>query len=267
MSFSFQGNVDLLNFQLSDPLIDGSSNNIRCTPVAKGATLTVAAKTTVCTGSYTVRQADINAGQNIVNIATASFSNAQSLSAQVSTSVTQRAVLSMTKTANRPSVSDAGDVIGYSLVVRNDGNVELSNLQVRDDRIDGFSNDLRCSPVSEGATLPVGTSTTCTGTYVATQRDIDVGTPILNTAFAQAGNAQQVSASASVTIVQRPSFSIVKRANRETVRAAGEQNKRGRKKNLLALMIVFIKATLSLGRWKSQTREMFCSQTSVCLIL
>jgi uncharacterized repeat protein (TIGR01451 family) len=211
-----------LNFQLSDPLVDSSSNNIRCSPVSKGSTLTVAARTTVCTGSYTTTQANIDAGQTILNVATASFNNAPSLSAQAPTSVTQKPLLSITKAANRPSVSAVGDVISYSIVVKNDGNVNLANLQVRDDRVDAFANDLRCSPTAEGAVLVVGASTTCTGTYVATQRDINVGAPIVNTAFAQAGNAAQVSATASVNVVQRPAFSIVKRANRETVRAAGD---------------------------------------------
>jgi uncharacterized repeat protein (TIGR01451 family) len=216
------GNVDLLNFQLSDPLVDGSSNNIRCTPVSEGASLTVAVKTTVCTGSYTVKQSDINAGQNILNVATASFNNAQPVSAQATTSVTQRFLLSITKAANRPTVSAAGDSIGYAVVVKNEGNTDLQNLQVRDDLVDSFANNLACSPVSEGAVLPVGVSTTCTGTYVTTQSNINFGAAIVNTAFAQALGAAQVTAAVTVNVVQRPSFSIVKLANRESVRAIGD---------------------------------------------
>ncbi len=216
-----RGNVDLANFQLSDPLIDGSSNNIRCNPVARGATLTVSAGTTVCTGSYTVRQADINAGQPLTNVASASFANAQPLSAEVSTSVVQRPLLSITKTASPLVMSAVGDVVGFSVVVKNEGNVDLVNLQVRDDLVDSLANNFRCAPVVEGATLPVGASTTCTGTFVATQQTINAGVSVVNTAFASGGNAAEVSASVTVSVVRSPSFTISKAANVERVSAAG----------------------------------------------
>jgi len=217
-----RGNVDLFNFQLSDPLVDGSSNNIRCTPVARGGTLSVAVGTTICTGSYTVRQADINAGQPLLNVASASFTNALALVSQATTSIVQKPSLSIAKAASRPSVNAAGDVVGFSIVVKNEGNVDLVNLQVRDDLVDFLQNDLRCAPVTEGSTLPVGVSTTCTGTFVATQQTINLGAAVVNTAFASGGAASQVSSSVTVNVVQSPAFSISKAANVERVTAAGD---------------------------------------------
>lgn len=262
ITVSNTGNVDLLNFQLSDPLVDSNNNNIRCSPVAKGSVLTVTARSTVCTGSYVTKQADINAGNPIVNVATAQFSNAPSLSAQVSIAVTTRPLLSITKAANRPSVNRTGDVISYAIVVTNQGNVDLTNLQVRDSRVDAFANDLRCSPVAEGQILGVGIATTCTGTYVTTQSDINAGVALVNTASAVAGNAPEVSASASVNVNQSPSFTITKRANVESVNAAG---------NVISWTVVVVNTgNMDLTRFAladplvdSSTNNMVCSPTAV----
>jgi uncharacterized repeat protein (TIGR01451 family) len=190
------GNVDLLNLQLSDPLIDGQNlNSVQCSPVAKGGTLSVAARSTICTGSYFTMQADINAGVPIVNFATAQFTNAPPASAQVSVAVQQRPLFTLTKTADRQTVRAAGDVIRYTLTLQNTGNVDLPGLQIQDPLIDSFANNLQCTPIGRSQTLLVGATTTCSGSYTATQENINAGTAILNVANAQAGNAPPTTAS------------------------------------------------------------------------
>lgn len=113
------GNIDLANLAVVDPLIDGSSNNLVCFPVARGATLTVAQPSTRCTGTYTVPQSAINAGADIVNVVRVSSASTQPVSASFNTAVIRNPLVTVTKRADRPSVSNEEDVILYTIDVSN----------------------------------------------------------------------------------------------------------------------------------------------------
>lgn len=116
--------MDLPNFQLSDPLIDSGRNNVVCRPVVKGGILTVSAGLINCTGSYSVSQADMNAGTPITNVATVSFSSVPSVasqSANVTTTILQQPSLSVTKEADRFTADAAGQVITYEIIITNTG--------------------------------------------------------------------------------------------------------------------------------------------------
>ncbi|WP_312370714.1 hypothetical protein, partial [Stenotrophomonas sp.] len=60
-----------------------------------------------------------------------------------------------------------GDVVSYSYLVTNTGNVTINSLSVSDDKIASVS-----CPVS---TLAPTASTTCTASYTITQADLDAG--------------------------------------------------------------------------------------------
>jgi uncharacterized repeat protein (TIGR01451 family) len=83
--------------------------------------------------------------------------------------VVQRPSLSLLKTANRSFVSTAGEVITYSFLVANTGNVTFVDVVV----VDGLSG---LSPVvCPVTTLAPGASTTCSATYTVTQADLNNG--------------------------------------------------------------------------------------------
>ncbi len=109
------GNIDLVNLAVIDPLIDESSNNLVCFPVARGGTLTVAQPNTRCTGTYTVPQSAINAGQDIVNVVRVSSASTQPVTASFNTRVIRNPLMTVTKKADRPSVSNEQDVILYTI--------------------------------------------------------------------------------------------------------------------------------------------------------
>ena len=74
--------------------------------------------------------------------------------------------------------------------------------------------------------MSAGASTTCTGTYVATQGDVDNGS-IADTAVASGrdpgGNAISSNAStAVVTVVQTPALAVAKTAAPTTITRAGQ---------------------------------------------
>jgi len=133
--------------------------------LAPGASIT-------CTASYTITQADLNAG-SVTNIAFArGFFRTTPVTSPTDTetvTAVQRPALTIVKTATPATYSAVGAVISYSYLVTNSGNVTLSGpFTVSDDK----ATDESC-PVT--ASLAPGASITCTASYTITQADLNAG--------------------------------------------------------------------------------------------
>ena len=149
--------------------------------VAIGGTLNPG-QTTTCSATHPVVQADINAG-SYTNTATATgtFNNAPVVSApsSVTSTATQTPAITIAKTTTTPTYSAVGNVLSYSLLVTNTGNVPLTSLAVSDpNAVLGA-----CASVAIGGTLNPGQTTTCSATHPVVQADINAGSYI-NTATA-----------------------------------------------------------------------------------
>ena len=167
--------------------------------LAPGATQTF-------TATYTVTQADIDAGTDITNIATVDAVPAIG----TLTSVTDDAAVSLeaptpsltlAKTASETADVAVGDVVTYSYVVENTGNVGIDNVAVTDVH-SGTGTLSAITPAS--VTLAPGATQTFTATYEVTQADIDAGTDLTNIATADGmpvrGNLLPVTDDETVTI-------------------------------------------------------------------
>lgn len=171
------GTQRLTNFQLDDSL---PLTSLVCVPPVGSA---LAVRTSArCDATYTVRQSDINAGVPIVNVATASFAEIGRQSAQVSVGVQRVYGLEITKTGSPTTVDVAGTVVRYTIDILSTGNADQTGLQFSDPLItvQGDRN-LQCSPAL-GSTLAARARITCTGSYTATQNDLDTRTQIDNVA-------------------------------------------------------------------------------------
>ncbi|WP_296281491.1 hypothetical protein, partial [Pseudoxanthomonas sp.] len=130
----------------------------------------------------------------------------------VTTPVTFNSALTLDKTASPTTVSAAGQVVTYSFLVTNTGNVAITDLQINETAFNGTGTvPVVSCPVS---TLAAGANTTCTGTYTVTQQDIDAGS-ITNTATASGtdpiGNTTTSPPdSATVTSTLAPAQTLVK---------------------------------------------------------
>ncbi|HEY0660913.1 MAG TPA: OmpA family protein [Lysobacter sp.] len=155
------GNVTINALTVSDDKI--ATVSCPATTLAPGTN-------TTCSGSYTITQADLDAG-SVTNVATASGTPTQGTLAPVDDTVTIDATVSPEFTLDKGSTtsaySAAGQVVPYSYRVTNTGNVTINALVVSDDRI----ATVTC-PVT---TLAPGANTTCTGNYTITQNDLDAG--------------------------------------------------------------------------------------------
>ena len=128
-----------------------------------------------CTASYTITQDDLNAG-SVTNSAFATDGTIVSPPDEETVTAVQNPTLSIVKTATPAFYTAVGDVIGYSYLVTNEGNVTISGpITVDDDK----ATDESCP----SGDLAPGDSMTCTASYTITPVDLIVGL-VTNVAFA-----------------------------------------------------------------------------------
>ena len=173
--------------------------------MAPGASIT-------CSATYTITQADLDAG-SVTNTATASNGTVTSNQDSETVTAAQSPALTLVKTAS-PSTYDAvGNVISYSYLVTNSGNVTLSGPFT-------ISDDKATASCPATAALAPGASITCSATYTITQADLDAGS-VTNTATASNGTVTSNQDSETVTAAQSPALTLVKTASPSTYDAVG----------------------------------------------
>ena len=82
----------------------------------------------------------------------------------------QSAHITLEKSAVETRFARVADVIDYTLVATNDGNVTLTNVTIVDPKL----GTLTCTP-PQPATLAPGATLSCTGSHTITQADLDAG--------------------------------------------------------------------------------------------
>jgi uncharacterized repeat protein (TIGR01451 family) len=210
------GNVALTDVHVDEGPFTGhgTMSPIRCpvTTLAPGAA-------TTCTATYTITQADVDAG-SIHNTATATgippanLPPTTSTPSEVTVLIPAAPGITLEKSADPTTVHAAGDPVTYRFVVGNSGNVTLTDLSVRETAFSGTGTPpvVNC-PVT---TLAPGASTTCTASYSVTQADIDAGT-ITNSATATGtsptGAPVTDTATAVVNAPSAPALTLVKSAS------------------------------------------------------
>lgn len=196
------GNVTLTGVGVTD--IEGVGTGPLTTPTCVGLTN----PTTTCSGNavtlapnqvatftntYTVTQADLDAGIALTDSATAtgfppsdvSYTTPDPGNAQVN--VNQNPDLTITKSASPTTVNTVNQVVTYTFLVTNTGNVTLSDVKVNDTVTsppgDTLTNSPSCVEIDPGesgcsggsTTLAPGQVATFTATQKVNQGDLDVG--------------------------------------------------------------------------------------------
>ncbi|WP_139230589.1 MULTISPECIES: GEVED domain-containing protein [unclassified Leifsonia] len=208
---------------LTDPVVNetafsgtGPVPTVVCPP---GTTLAPAA-TVTCDASYTVTQADVDAG-TISNTATATATPPTGVTVPVSdpssasVAATAAPALTMVKSSDVSTITHAGQKVTYTFLVTNTGNVTLSGVAIDEGAFSGTGT--LPAAVCPQPNLAPGSNETCTAVYTVTQADVDAGT-LTNTATATAtppGSSTVVVSPPSphtVTVDQNPGLSVVKSA-------------------------------------------------------
>ncbi|MEM7087780.1 MAG: VWA domain-containing protein, partial [Bacteroidota bacterium] len=187
-----QGNVDITNVEVTDPLIDpvnpipgpasGDANNNGILEVGE---------TWIYTAVYTVVQADIINGQvdNTAEVDGTVTGSSASFGVNDSDSVTvvlcQNAEVSITKSSDGDTGNcnayEVNDVVNYTFTVTNEGDVDITDVVVTDANLGGAVAGPASGDTGNDGVLGVGEVWIYNATYNVTQADIDAE-EITNTA-------------------------------------------------------------------------------------
>ena len=144
-----------------------------------------------CTGTYPITQADLDTG-SVTNNATASASGTTSNAGSFPVTMTQNPALTLSKAANPITYNKVGDVINYTYVITNTGNVTVTGtLSITDDKVSA-----NCTQPVDGALSP-NEQMSCTAAYSIAQADLDAGKVTNN---ASASNGTTTSGNETITV-------------------------------------------------------------------
>ena len=221
------GNVTLTSVSVSD--VHSGTGTLGAITPASVASLAVGDSVTF-TADYTVTQADIDAGDDITNVATMSatpptgapVTDDETVSVE---SIAPAPASTLTKLASNDTDVQVGEVITYTYTFTNTGNVSLSDVSITD--VHGGSGTLGAISPASVASVAVGEIVTFTADYTVTQADVDAGAAITNTATTSAtpagGTYVPVSADESISPdAAAPASTLTKVASNDTAVSVGE---------------------------------------------
>ncbi|HTW19681.1 MAG TPA: hypothetical protein VME70_05635, partial [Mycobacteriales bacterium] len=227
------GNVTITGVSI-DELDFSGTGTLSSVSCPSGAASLVPTASVTCTATYQVTQADMDAG-SVSNTADATGTDpagdtVTSPSSSTSFTTTAAPALTVVKSAS-PSGSaplHAGEMITYSFVVTNTGNVTLTDITVNEGAFSGTGTLSSVSCPSGAASLAPGDQVTCTATYTVTQADVDSG-DISNSATATgtppAGDGGPITSPPSTVDLPstpQPGLTVVKTASPTTISKVGQ---------------------------------------------
>ncbi len=215
------GNVTLTDVTVDETAFSGSGDLSPITCPAGAASLAPGAQVT-CTASYTLTQADVDAGR-LTNTATATGTPPSgeppvSPPSTVELPGDPEPGLSVVKSADRATITAAGQTITYSFLVTNTGNVTITDATVTETAFTGTGTPPVVECPAGIASMAPGAQVTCTAEYVVTQADLDAG-QITNAATVTGnppgGGEPPVSPPSTVVVPgeRTPAISLVKSAS------------------------------------------------------
>jgi LysM repeat protein len=144
-----------------------------------------------CTGTYTITQADLDAG-SVTNSVTASVGGTNSNPVSFTVNMTQNRVLTLSKAANPTTYTQLGQVITYTYVILNGGNVTLQGpFSIADNKVTA-----NCTQPGDGLLSP-NEQMSCTASYSIIQDNLNAASVTNN---ATASNGTITSAPVTTTI-------------------------------------------------------------------
>jgi hypothetical protein len=180
------GNVTLTDVQPIEGTFTGTGTMSAPACPAGSASLAPGDQVT-CTATYTVTQADIDAG-SITNNVTATGTppigpDPVSPPSTVTVPELPAAALTIVKTASLSAISTVGQTVTYSFLVTNTGNVTLTNVTPQEGAFSGSGTLSAPSCPAAAASMLPGARVTCTASYTVTPADLS-SKSLVNTAVA-----------------------------------------------------------------------------------
>lgn len=226
------GNATLTDVGIDETAFTGTGPlDVAC---PAGASSLPAGASVTCLAFYTLTQDDVDAGV-LDNTAVAhgtppgTLPDALSQPDSATVVIERAASIALVKSADHGQTGDlvAGELVTYSFVVTNTGNVTVAGVTVAETSFtgNGTVSAIDCPPGA--ASLAPGADVICTATYTVQQADVDQGT-IANEAQATASSPDGVADPAPATdaislpFVAAPSLELTKTVDPLLATAAGQ---------------------------------------------
>ncbi|MEL0038972.1 MAG: hypothetical protein VW799_07750, partial [Halieaceae bacterium] len=199
------GNQTLTSVTINDSMI---------TPAEKVCETVAPSETCVLAGSYTVTQADKDAGE-ITNEATVTSDQTPlPKKAVLTTGLVQNRKPTLTKTLashldkDEDNTISVGDILSFEVTLLNDGDITLTQVNVKDNKI---------SPSSQSCPrIEPGESCVLKGTYKVTQADVDAGSFVNKAEATMKEVPEGRIATLTTPIPQAAAMTLVKNALEQT---------------------------------------------------
>ena len=181
------GNTTLAAVTVTDTeAVLGTCTPANGSPLAPGASMT-------CSASHAVTQADIDAGTyNNTACVDDGTGGAASICDDADVPAVQNPALTLDKSSTTSAITAAGQVVPYSYLVTNTGNVTLTGITVTDNKVASVS--------CPATTLAPGASMTCTGSHTVTAAEFAAGGNLTNIATADSDQTSPVQDTLSIPI-------------------------------------------------------------------
>jgi uncharacterized repeat protein (TIGR01451 family) len=200
------GGADLTGVTLTDPLTAGGS-------LASGDTtdpgVLNVGETWIYSATYTVTQADLDAGTAIVNSAAVDTDQTGPSSATATTTISGGPALDVAKSSTTTSITAAGQVVPYTVTVTNTGSVSLTAITVSDPACDAAPSYVSGDTNSDD-TLQTSETWTYACDRTVTQAEIDAGGDLSNTVTADSAETAAATDTLDIAIAQSPGLAITK---------------------------------------------------------
>ncbi|MCM3778694.1 DUF7507 domain-containing protein [Microbacterium hydrocarbonoxydans] len=227
------GNVTLTNVTVTETDFSGTGDLSAIACPAGAASLAPGASVT-CSATYIVTQADVDAG-SVTNAATSTGTPPNTLTPppvsppdEVTVGIPPAPAITVVKSADEAAQDDiaVGQVITYSFLVTNTGNVTLADVEVVEGDFSGAGDLSAITCPAGAASLAPGAQVTCTATYTVVQADVDAGT-VTNTATATGTpptGPDPVSPESEVSVPSAPApgLNVVKTASIDRATTVGQ---------------------------------------------
>lgn len=181
------GDLTLSDVTVDEVEFDGAGALSPITCPSEASSLAPGAQVT-CAATYTITQDDVNAGE-ITNSAVSRGTPpggrppVTSPPSEVKLPGDPQAAIALSKTADRTRVTTAGQVIGYTFVITNTGNVTIDDPTVSEQSFNGHGRLSAISCPDAPNPLQPGQQLTCAASYTVVDADL-TAMDLVNTATA-----------------------------------------------------------------------------------
>lgn len=171
----------------------------------------------IYTGSYTVSQGDVDAGK-VDNTATTDSAETEPVTSSVTVLGIKNPKLSIDKSTSTEGFETVGDIINYTITVKNIGNITLTGVTVNDPLLGTLT---KTDENDDDGILSVGEIWIYTGSYTVDQDDVDEG-QVDNTATADSAQTEPVTDSVMVKGQNYKELTIEKSSDTESFDSEGD---------------------------------------------